>query len=75
MRIQSREGLVIVTQISLANETNLDSLITSIKSILEGKSITESVKGPSILILDDIDSFFSSNSTVDILLISRQQAG
>ena len=31
MRIQSREGLVVVTQISLANETNLDNALETLK--------------------------------------------
>lgn len=47
-------------KVSLGNESNLDSLILTIKSVLEGKSITEAAKGPSLLILDDVDFFFSS---------------
>lgn len=51
-------------QISLASESSLDALIGSMKNLLEGKSILEASKGPTLLILDDIDSFFAANTSV-----------
>lgn len=59
-------------QISLANESSLESLIGSMKNLLEGKSILETTKGPTLLILDDIDSFFASNTTVPAHSPGRQ---
>ena len=48
-------------RISLGNESSLDSLIFSIKNILQGKSRTEATKGQSLLIIDEIDAFFATN--------------
>lgn len=50
-------------RIALGNEGSPDALLATIKTVLEGKSITESTKGPSLLILDDMDSFFMNNPT------------
>lgn len=36
-------------------------MFASIKSALEGRSILEATKGPTLLVLDDIDGFFSAN--------------
>lgn len=48
-------------RLSLANETSLENVLQSIRNIIKGKSITETTKGPTLLILDDIDGFFAAN--------------
>jgi late competence protein required for DNA uptake (superfamily II DNA/RNA helicase) len=50
--------------LSLSNESNVEEVINKVKTVLRTTSILERTQGTTLLILDNIDSFFSANEKV-----------